>query len=347
MRTQLGAYVGRRLLALLIILPSITLIVFLLSHFVPADPVTLLVAGGDSPMAASRARADAVNAIRAQYGLNQPLPVQFVNYLAKLIHGDLGNSIMTQHPVNYDVNLYFPTTLELALSALGLILVFGIVLGILAALNRDGIVDGAINTLAVSFVSLPIFWLALMFQLVFYGLLSVLPLNAQIDPVHFTPPTRITGMMVFDALITANWPVFFQTLHHLILPAVTLAIPTTGTVARLVRSSIVEVMDAEFVTVARAKGLRPTTIMLRHILRNALLPTITYVGLSFGGILSGSVFIETIFNFPGLGLYASQSITAFDYQAVMGVTIIAAIIRVLANLFADVVYAIVDPRIAL
>src|SRR5438874_6185556 len=135
---QLGAYVGRRLLWLLVILPGITLLVFLLAHFVPADPVTLLVAGGDSPMAASRARADAVNAIRARYGLDQPLPIQFVNYLSRLIHGDLGNSIMTQHPVNYDVNLYFPTTLELALSALGLLLTFGILLGILAALNRNG-----------------------------------------------------------------------------------------------------------------------------------------------------------------------------------------------------------------
>lgn len=330
-------YLARRLAFVVLVLFGITLITFVLERVVPGDPARLL--------AGARASQQVVNEVARSMGLDRPLLVQYVSYLNMLVHGNLGVSIVTRNPVTQDLGQFFPATLELILYAMLFGIVFGIIIGVVSA-QRGGKTDVAGETVATTFLSVPVFWLAILLQLVFYSRLHLLPAGGRLD-VGVTPPRPITGLYTVDALLEGNIPLFLDALQHVLLPAAVLMIPEVGLVAKTVRASMLEVLGKDYVRAAQAKGLTAWRVYFRHALRNALLPAVTVMGLEFGLLISGTVFVETIFSWPGLGSYTDQAISSSDYNAIMGVTIVVAVAYVLVNLLVDILYAYLDPRVRL
>jgi ABC-type dipeptide/oligopeptide/nickel transport system permease component len=330
-------YLIRRLAFVVVVLFGITLITFMLERVVPGDPARLL--------AGARASQHVVNQVRRSLGLDRPLFVQYVSYLSLLAHGNLGQSIVTRNPVTQDLGQFFPATLELILYAMVLGVVIGIIIGVVSA-QRGGKTDVVGETIATTSLSVPVFWLAILLQLLFYSRLHLLPAGGRLTP-GVTPPRSITGLYTVDALLEGNIPLFLDALRHVLLPAVVLMIPEVGLVAKTVRASMLEVLGKDYVRAAQAKGLTPRRVYFRHALRNALLPAVTVMGLEFGLLISGTVFVETIFSWPGLGSYTDQAIASSDYNAIMGVTIVVAVAYVLVNLFVDLLYAYLDPRVRL
>lgn len=335
---NLRAYVGRRVLLLPVMLVGITVLSFVLSHAVPSDPVAANL--GEQ----SAANPEIVAAFRHRWGLDRPLPQQYLIYLWNLIHGDMGVSISTHQPVVIDLRHHLPATIELAVAAMLLSLVIGVPLGIISAVRRDSVVDQVARTGSLVGVSMPVFWLGLMALVIFYARLGWAPSAGQLNPRLPTPPF-VTGFVVVDALIAGQGGIVPDALAHLALPALVLSSYSIGVITRMMRGSMLEVLGEDFVRTAMAKGLPRRIITLRHAARNALLPVITVVGLSFGGLLSGAVVTETVFAWPGLGSYAFQSATSLDFPAIMGVGIVVASVYLLVNLLVDVAYAVVDPRI--
>ncbi len=332
------AYVGRRALVLPVMLVGITLLSFILSHAVPSDPVAVNL----GELAA--ANPDTVAAFRHRWGLDRPLPQQYLIYLWNLAHGDMGVSITTHQPVLIDLRHHLPATVELAVAAMLLSLVIGIPLGITSAIRRDSLVDQVGRSVSLVGVSMPVFWLGLMTLVIFYARLGWAPSAGELNPRVATPPF-VTGFVVVDALLAGQGGIVPDALAHLALPALVLSSYSIGVITRMMRGSMLEVLGEDYVRTARAKGLSRWIITLRHAARNALLPVITVIGLSFGGLLSGAVVTETVFAWPGLGSYAFQSATSLDFPAIMGVGIVVASVYVLVNLVVDVAYAVVDPRI--
>ncbi len=329
-------YLLRRLAGIVAVILGVSVITFAVSHVIPADPV--LAALGD------KATQDQIVAFRAEYGLDKPLPVQYALYLDGLIHGDLGKSIRTRRPVLDDLRDFFPATVELALAALLVSLLIGIPTGIWSALKRNHLPDYLVRTFSIIGGALPIFWLGLILIGLFYYRLNWLPAGGRIDQ-FIAPPTRITGLYTVDSLLTSNLPALGSSLQHLILPAFALGYYSTAVIARMVRSSMLEVLAQDYLRTARSKGLRESAVVLHHALRNAMIPTLTIIGVTFGSLLSGAVLTETIFDWNGLGRYATQSAINLDFPAVMGVTLLAAIIYASANLLVDLAYFALDPRI--
>lgn len=331
------SYAVRRVALMVLVIVGVTIITFVLTHVVPVNPVLAYV-GDHAPQSV-------VTAVEKQMGLTRPLPVQYGIYLWNLMHGNLGISIANQEPVGYDIGLYLPATIELSTAAMLVVIVVGMVTGVISALFRNTWIDQLARLFALGGVSLPVFFTALLFLGVFYVALGWLPGPGQLSP-YTVPPPHITGMVVVDALLSGQWSALGDALSHLVLPAVVLGWASTGVVARMVRSSLLEVMGADYVRTARAKGVPETGVVLRHGLRNALIPTITVLGLSYGSLLQGAVLTETIFAWPGIGRFATLSVTEVDVPAVLGVTLVAAIIYSFVNLIVDLVYASVDPRIS-
>ncbi len=336
--TGLRLYVARRLLLLGPMLLGITLLSFVLSHAVPADPVT---ANLGEQAAADPA---AVAAFRQQWGLDRPLPEQYAIYVWNLLHGDLGRSISTRQPVVLDLRQHFPATIELSLVAMVLSIVLGIPLGLLSAARRDSVLDQLTRVASLVGVSMPIFWLGLVALLVFYAHLGWAPAPGRLSATLAAPPL-VTGFLLIDSLLAGRPDVAADTLGHLMLPALVLSTYNLGVLARLMRGSTLDVLGEDYVRTARAKGLAETTVVLRHAARNALIPVVTVIGLGFGRLLSGAVIIESVFAWPGLGLYAFRSATSLDFPAIMGVGMVVAAIYVGVNLLVDVAYAFIDPRI--
>jgi peptide/nickel transport system permease protein len=328
---------ARRLLGLVFTGLGITLLVFLMSHVIPADPA-LLAAG-------RYAHPEQIARIREEYGLDQPIFVQYLRYLLRLSRGDLGISIRTHRPVIQDLGQRVSATLELSLAAEILVVAIGIPLGVIAATQKDRWGDHIGRLVSIVGVSLPIFWLGLVLQLLFYGKLAILPIVGRLDTL-VDPPTRITGLYLLDSLVTRNWQALASASRHIVLPAFGLSFPGISIVARMVRSSLLEVLRQPYMTVARAKGLGQRSVVFGHALRNALIPVITVLALQMGSLLAGAVLIETIFAWPGVGFYAVASVQAMDYQPIMGVTLLVAVGYALANLVADVLYVVVDPRVS-
>lgn len=326
----------RRSLGIVAVMAGVSVITFAISHLVPADPV--VAALGDHATDAQ------IAAFRADYGLDKPVVDQYLIYTSGLLHGDLGRSIRTRRPVADDLRDFFPATLELSLAALLVSILIGIPAGAWSAIARNRLPDHFVRVFSLTGGSLPIFWLGLILIGFFYGRLGWLPGGGRIDQ-FMDPPRPITGLYVLDSLLTGNVPVLQSSLHHLILPAFTLGYFSTAVIARMMRSSMLEVMRQDYMLTARAKGLREHTAIIRHGLRNALIPTLTIIGVTFGSLLSGAVLTETIFSWPGLGRYATASAISLDFPAVMGVTLLAAIIYPLANLIVDLSYHWLDPRI--
>jgi len=326
----------RRLVGIVAVMAGVSVITFAISHLVPADPVAAAL--GDHATDAQ------IAAFRAEYGLDKPVVDQYFIYVNGLLRGDLGKSIRTRRPVAADLRDFFPATLELSLAALLVSVLVGIPAGAWSAIARNRLPDHFVRVFSLTGGSLPIFWLGLILIGFFYGRLGWLPGGGRIDRV-IEPPLSITGLYVLDSLLTSNIPALQSSLQHLILPAFTLGYFSTAVIARMMRSSMLEVMRQDYMLTARAKGLRLNAAVIKHGLRNALIPTLTIIGVTFGSLLSGAVLTETIFSWPGLGRYATASAISLDFPAVMGVTLLAAVIYPVANLLVDLGYHWLDPRI--
>ena len=319
-------------------LVGITLLTFLLSHAVPADPVTASLG--------EQAAADpaVVAAFRHEWGLDRSLPAQYGIYLWNLVRGNFGISISTRQPVWLDLRQTFPATVELAVVAMAASILAGIPLGVLSAVKRGRLIDHLTRVISLVGVSMPIFWLGLIALVVFYARLGWAPSPGRLSAM-LGPPPMVTGFLLIDSLLAGRPAVARDALSHLLLPAAVLATYNLGIVTRLMRGSTLDVLGEDYVRTARAKGLAEGAVTLRHAARNALIPVITVIGLSFGRLLSGAVVIETVFAWPGLGSYAFRTATSLDFPAIMGVGIVVATIYVLANLLVDLAYALIDPRI--
>jgi peptide/nickel transport system permease protein len=329
-------FVGRRIVGIAAVMIGVSVITFAISHVIPADPAVAALGDHATP--------DQIAAFRAEYHLDRPLPEQYVTYVAGILHGDLGMSIRTRRAVADDLADSFPATLELSFAALLISLLVGIPAGIWSAVYRGRPPDIIVRIAALAGGSLPVFWLGLLVIGLFYYQLGWFPGGGRLDTFVAPPPTR-TGLYVVDSVLALDINALRSSLLHLVLPALTLGYFSTAVVARMMRSSVLEVLGQDYMRTARAKGLTERLVVLRHGLRNALIPTVTVIGLTFGSLLSGAVLTETIFSWPGLGRYATASAVSLDFPAVLGVTLLAAIVYPVANFAVDVAYFWLDPRI--
>ena len=331
-------YILRRIILMLPLLLGVTLVTFLISHLAPIDPIIAML----SDQAA--ANPEIVESYRARWDLDLPLPEQYVKYVIRLLQGDWGISLSTQRPVLDDLARFFPATMELAFTALLVSIVLGIPIGILGALRHNRPTDYVVRVISLFGSAVPVFWLGLVALSIFYSRLNWLPGPGRLD-THMAALAGPTGLYTVDSLLSGNWPAFVSSVRHIFLPAVVLGITTMGLVARMSRASMLAVLPELYITTARAKGLLERTVILRHGLRNALIPTVTVLGLAAGGLMAGAVLTETIFSWPGLGRYAVGAAAANDYPAIMGVTLLIGAIFLLVNLVVDVMYFILDPRV--
>jgi peptide/nickel transport system permease protein len=329
-------YLMRRLATLTITIIGIMVMTFFIALVVPLDPLAAL-AGPQAPQ-------QTVERLRKLYGFDQPIYVQFGRYIDRLVHGDLGVSFQTGRPVLDDILHFFPATIELATLALIISILVGIPLGVLSAVYRNSPIDHFSRVLSLIGVSMPVFWLGLVFMLIFYFKLGWLPEPGRID-VMLIEPERVTGMLIVDAMIAGDWEVLWDGLKHLVMPAAVLGLFGLAGIARIVRSSMMDVLSQEYIKTARIKGLNEFLVLTRHALRNALVPAVTIIGLTYGGLLEGSVLTETIFSWPGLGRYLAQAFLTLDLNAVVGGTMLVALTFSVVNLAVDIIYAFLNPRI--
>ena len=328
-------YIAHRLGQLIPVLLGVSVLVFFGMHLVPGDVAQLLL--GDKGTAADLQR------LRHQLGLDQPVYVQYVRFLFGAVRGDFGVSLRTRQSAIWEIGQALPVTIELSLAALLFAVAFGLAIGVAAARRPHSLIDTGSMIGVLIGVSMPVFWTGILLLLVFGGMLGWLPLGGILD--EGLALRRITGMAVVDGVLAGNGSATASALRHLILPAVALGVTSMATIARMARSTMLDVLTLDYVRTARAKGVGERQVVAHHALRNALLPVVTLIGLQLGLLLSGAVLTETIFALPGLGRLAITSVLARDYPVVQGVVIIAACIFVLANLLVDVLYAYLDPRI--
>lgn len=333
----MGRYLLRRLVTLTITLLGIMVITFFISLVIPLDPLAAL-AGPQAPQ-------ETVERLRTLYGFDQPIYVQFGRYVVRLAHGDLGVSFQTSRPVFQDILKFFPATLELATFAILIGVAVGIPLGVLSAVYRNSLLDQFCRVLSLIGVSTPVFWLGLVLLLIFYFKLGWLPEPGRLDIMLLEPP-RITGVLLIDSVVARDWEVFANALKHMVLPASVLGLVGMAGIARITRSSMLEVLSQEYVKTARIKGLSEYLVITRHALRNALVPTVTVIGLTYGGLMEGSVLTETIFSWPGLGRYMANAFLTLDLNTIVGGTILVAFTFCLVNLLVDLLYAFLNPKIS-
>jgi peptide/nickel transport system permease protein len=330
------AYLTRRLLLAALAVFGVLVIAFFLSHVIPGDPVAAIL----GPQAPDHV----IEELRRRWGLDRPVHEQFLRYVTRLARGDLGTSLATHNPVTEDLRSFFPATIELATSAIIIGVAAGLAVGILSAVMRGSWIDHATRFLSLIGLSMPVFWLGLIMLLIFYSRLGVLPGPGQLD-IFLSRPPNVTGMIMIDSLLAGDYSTLRNALSHLILPAVVLGSHALVGIARITRASMLEVLGQEYVKVARAKGLMERTVLLKHALKNALLPIITVIGIYYGGLLEGAVLTETVFAWPGLGRYATSAILSQDFAAIMGVTILIALVFSAANLLVDLAYGLLNPKI--
>jgi peptide/nickel transport system permease protein len=333
-------YIIHRLLASVIVLLGVVTITFIITRVVPSDPAL--------KWAGQRATPDQIASARAELGLDKPLPVQYVYYLGQLLRGDMGKSLSTHQPVTSELKQYVPATLELVLYAFILAVICGIPLGIYSAKKKDKALDHISRIFSIGAVSLPTFWVALFFQLIFYKSLSLLPLGGRVSVTAtiFQDAPHITGFLLLDCLLTGNFSMFADASSHIILPCVTIALYPVGLVARMTRSALLEILGEDYITAGRSYGLSEVKILWKYALKNSLGPTATDVALSLGYTLTNTFLVEAIFSWPGIGTYISKAVTSLNYPAIIGVTIFGACCYIALNLIADVIVAL-DPRVRL
>jgi peptide/nickel transport system permease protein len=317
------------------VLLGVSIVVFFMVRAIPGDPAQI--------MLGQQATQEQVQQIRENMGLDKPIFVQYGLFLKDALRGDLGDSIVTGRPVTTELLTRLPATLELTTFAMLIAILVGIPVGVISAVRQYSLLDKSTSVLALTGISMPIFWLAMILVVIFGVNLELLPFPGRLDPT--TGITAITGLVLVDSLLTLNFAGFWDGLLHLIMPAIALATIPMAVIMRMTRSSMLEVMNEDYVRTARAKGVVPWRVVFKHALRNAMLPTITVIGLQAGLLMGGAIITETIFSWPGIGLYAYNSISARDYASVQGVVLYGALLFVLINLLVDILYAILDPRV--
>ncbi len=332
-------YILRRILLAVPVLFGVITISFCVTILVPGDPLAGLLPENPTPEQYRR--------VAAQFGLDQPVGVQWWRYMVRTLHGDLGRSLRTRRAVADDLVPAAIATLELGLVAFFLTVVLGVSFGVAAAVRENTLTDHVLSVLSIGGLAAPIFWIALMAQLILYGNLRWLPAGGRVSESILLrdPFPTPTGFYLLDTLLAGNIAAFVDVAKHLLLPSVVLAYGGMGLVVRITRAAMLEVLRAPFIMTARAVGVPERRIVYFHALKNALPPTLTVVGLAFGHLLQGSILVESVCNWPGLGLYTIQSIIRLDYPGVIGVSIVITVVYVFANLIIDIMYPIVDPRL--
>ena len=329
-------YICKRALLLGTMLLGLLTIMFVITQVAPGDPARLI--------AGPNATQDMVETVRREYGLDQPLARQFVSYLGGILHGDLGRSMVSTKPVLQELLRYFPASFELVLVAMGLGVSLGVPLGMLSAVYRDRWFDHLTRIFSVSGVALPAFWLGLLLQLYFSVHLEWLPVSGRLDLVT-PPPAPITHLLLVDSLLRGDFATFVQALQHIVLPAMVLSFPCLASILRVNRAEMLEVLGSDYITAARANGISRLRIVAVYALRNAMLPTLAMIGLRFGGMLGSTVLVETVFDWPGIGLYAVQSALYSDFKPVIGVALSIGLCFMLINFLIDLAYGWLDPRL--
>jgi peptide/nickel transport system permease protein len=328
-------YIAKRLFHLTLIMLGVSVLVFLMLRMIPGDPARLLLG--------EFATQEDLTRLRSQMGLDRSYPVQYGIYLANILQGDLGNSLRNGAPVAVEIGGRLTATLELAVAAMLIASLVGIAAGVISAVKPYSVFDYGSMFMALIGVSMPIFWLGLMLMYLLAVMFPFMPMMGRIE--MGSEPDVITGLMLVDTLAAGEFGDFVGALHHLVLPAFTLATVPMAIVARITRSSMLEVLNKDYVRTARAKGMGEAVVILRHALRNAFLPIVTVLGLNLGLLLGGAVLTETIFSWPGLGRYVVDSLMARDYAAVQGCILVFAGLMAFINLIVDLIYALLDPRI--
>jgi peptide/nickel transport system permease protein len=333
---NLALFTLRRLVLLIPTLIGVSLLTFALSRIVPGDPARLA--------AGAQATPEMYAQIRKEFGLDQPIPVQYWDYVTGIVQGDWGKSILSRRPVLEDLGTFWPATLELVIVAMVIATVIGVPLGVISAVKADQMSDHLARVVSLLGVSVPAFWLAVLLQLFFALRLGWLPANGRLDPLTAAPP-HLTGLYLVDSAVAGQWTTFGAALRQIVLPAVTLSFPALATIARFTRTSLLEVLNQDYVRTARAKGVVERRVVTRHGLRNALIPLVTMIGLSFGWSMGGSVLVETVFDWPGIGLYATKSALTLDFMPIMGIALLYGFVFSLINIAVDLTYGLLDPRI--
>lgn len=309
------------------------MVVFLMVRLIPGDPAQILLGQAATP--------ERVAEVRAQLGLDRSIPEQYALFVRDAVTGDLGYSIAGGGPVTTVLAERFPATLELTLAALFFAVIVGVPVGVIAAVRQYSWLDRLTSVIALTGVSMPVFWLAMVFVVVFTVNLGLLPFPGRVN----VPVSNITGLVLVDSLLTFNFAGFWDGLLHLIMPAVALGTIPMAVITRMTRSSMLEVMNEDYIRTAHAKGVLPGRVVFKHALRNAMLPTVTVIGLQFGLLMGGSVLTETIFGWAGIGQIALEAVYTRDYAMIQGVVLYGATFFVLVNLVVDVLYAVLDPRV--
>ncbi len=334
-------FILRRLITAIFVLVGVSVITFFLSRVIPSDAAALYIG--------PKARADDIERVRKQLGLDRPLPVQYAIYMGELLRGDLGTSIGTKRPVLQELTERLPATLELLFAGMLVAVCVGVPLGVASARWQGSPLDVFVRAVSIVGVSMPAFYLGLLMQIAFFRNLDLLPLAGRVDAdLRFTHPIQtITNFFLLDSLLTLNWSAFKDVFLHLILPACTLAAYPIGLIARMTRAAMLEVLGQDYIRTARAYGIRQWIVTYLYALKNAVSPTLTVIGLTIAYALTGTFFVEVIFNWPGLGLFTVRSLLNVDYPAIMGITLFGAAGYVLINMIVDLMQAWIDPRIRL
>lgn len=328
-------YILKRIGLLIPVLFGVSIMVFVVMHVFTSDPTSVILG--------QHATTQQKLQLREQLGLNDPLYIQYFNFLKGILHGDFGKSLMTKTDVAKEIGARFPATVELALVSIIIASVFGIFMGVISGVKQNTIIDYISMVVSLIGVSMPIFWLGLILIVIFAVNLHLLPVSGRItigmEPMH------ITGLYLLDSLLTGDMAAFTDALKHILLPAIALASYSTAIIARMTRSTMLEVIRKDYIRTARAKGIREKVVIKSHALKNALIPIITVIGLQLGSLLGGAVLTETIFAWPGIGSYVVDAILKSDYPVVQGAVMMMAVVFVVVNLLVDILYAFLDPRI--
>jgi peptide/nickel transport system permease protein len=335
---SLQVYILRRLLLVIPLLLGITVVSFFIANAIPADPIN-----ANLPQNALNDEA-IVAAFREKWGLDKPLIEQYLTYLGNLLRGDLGVSIKTRNPIVEDIQQFLPATIELATFSIFIGLALGVGVGIVSAVWKNSIVDYLARAFVVIGVSFPVFVLALIGLTIFHVQLGLVAGPGRLDFIMRDPP-HVTGLFTIDSLLAGQWDKFGNALSHLVLPGIILGSYVAGIIARITRSALLEVLGMDYIRTARSKGVKERWVIVRHALSNAMIPVVTIIGISYGNLLVGSVLIESIFAWPGIGRYAFRASTSQDFPAIMGISFLIAFIYVVVNFIVDVLYYFLDPRI--
>lgn len=331
-------FISKRFVYLIVMLIGVATLVFILTKMIPGDPVVANL----SQRALNNP--EIVNAFKAKYGLDKPIIIQYFLYMKNMFCLDLGTSIRTNNSVMSELIRCYPATIELALCSIILATIFGILFGIISAIRRNSITDQIVRAISVTGVSIPSFWLSLLVLYFFYYKLKILPGPGRLSN-NFSAPITVTGLYVIDSFLEGDFPKMFDAMRHLLLPSIVLASFTMGLITRTTRSNLLEVMSTDYIRTARAKGLSSVGLVIKHAVGNALIPVLTVIGLGLGNLLGGMVLVETIFNWPGVGRFAYESVLSTDFPSIIGVSLLIALNYMVINTIVDILYGVIDPRV--